>query len=399
LKKRTRKLLLVGVRSPIQNLPRQQKSKNILVLFFKKEHTSFLLRRVEERMLKSGIVALACLAAGPAIAAATLPTNLPGARTFPAPPAGFNALTASDSDLAAYGFPARPNPFEQRKAYAAWSHFIAHARVQVAPILKTIPYRHRPMISAGPPPAATRLMTAPRQANTSYSTNWSGEVLTDNATYYAYGSFYAIWGDFNVPIGEQQFGTCTGGTEYSSVWVGMDGAPGAASDVVQAGTESDAACYGGYTTPTYYAWYEWYPAYTVEISNFPVTAGQDVEVEVAMSGSTTAAVYMTNATTNQYVAIAFDAPAGTKFVGNSAEWIVERPDINNKLSSLANYVTQYISDTVVLMHGRSGGIFGGTGAYGVPMQSVTMLQNNAAISVPSTIGASGVQISTTGAAN
>jgi hypothetical protein len=54
---------------------------------------------------------------------------------------------------------------------------------------------------------------------------------------------------------------------------------------------------------------------------------------------------------------------------------------------------------VVLMHGRTGGIYGGSGAYGVPMQSVTMIENNAPVSVPATIGASGVQISTTGAAD
>jgi hypothetical protein len=327
----------------------------------------------------------ACLIAGSAL----------GARTFPAPPAGFNPLAASDAALRTYGFPPRPDPFRARKHYAAWSHLVAGAKIPIVPHLRTLPVRHRPMIPATPNTAS--VVTHPSQT---YSTNWAGLALLGPATSFGTNSFYAMWGQWNVPIGEQQYNTCTGGTEYSATWVGMDGSPGKSSDVVQAGTESDAYCAGGVTYPNYYAWYEWYPAYTQQIDNFPISPGQDISVEVTVSGPTSAAIFMTNQTTNQFVAIGFDAPAGTNFVGNSAEWVVERPEINNKLGTLANYVTQFIADTVVLIDpAHDTALFGGAGGDGTTVTDITMLENGASISVPTPIGIDAVQVTATGIAN
>ena len=41
--------------------------------------------------------------------AATIPTNIAGIRTFPAPCADFSPLAASDEALAGFGFPSRPD--------------------------------------------------------------------------------------------------------------------------------------------------------------------------------------------------------------------------------------------------------------------------------------------------
>jgi hypothetical protein len=347
-------------------------------------------------MLQQRALALAILAtavtAVPA-RAAPLATNLSDVTTFPAPPAGFDPIRAADQDLRTYGFPARPNPFHAPRAYAAWSRMVGAARIRITPVLQRTAVRHRPMMLA-PRPAG-----APLSSHTSYSTNWSGEVLTGPATSFGPNSFYALWGEFNIPVGEQQYGVCTGGTEYSATWIGMDGSPGAAPDVVQAGTESDAACYNGTTYPSYYAWYEWYPGYTVNIANFPVLPGQDIAVEVGVGSATSASVFMTNETTNQYVAIAFSAPAGTNFVGNSAEWIVERPEIDGVVRSLANYVAQFFADTFSVVHpGVGTAVWGGQGAAGYPTTDVTMLQSNNPVSVATTIGIDALQLHTVGPA-
>jgi len=49
---------------------------------------------------------------------ATVPTNIPGIRTYAEPPKGFNAVTANDVELATYGFPlgptSRPNRITMR---------------------------------------------------------------------------------------------------------------------------------------------------------------------------------------------------------------------------------------------------------------------------------------------
>ena len=61
-------------------------------------------------------------------------------------------------------------------------------------------------------------------------------------------------------------------------------------------------------------------------------------VEVWDTSPTVGHAYLVNFTTQQSVSFTFDAPAGTQLVGNSAEWIVERPGISSGLAPLTNYV-------------------------------------------------------------
>jgi hypothetical protein len=329
-----------------------------------------------------------------AIAAQMRPTNLPDAFLFPTPPDGFDPVQASDRDLHAYGFPPRPNPFKSRRAYAHWAHMVGAARLRIEPILKRSNVRHRPMIPVG--------VLGPRAPlkhfNSAYSTNWSGEAMTTDATTFGDSSFYTLWGEFNVPFAQQQFGVCTGGTEYSSTWVGLDGYNNG-PDIVQAGTESDATCANGATTGTYYPWFEWYPGYETQITNLAISPGDIIGAQVDLSTATSGGVFVTNETTNQYAAIGIIAPSGTSFVGNSAEWIVERPEIGKTLSTLQNYVTDFMSNTSTVLYGSNTVIYGGLGAPGIPISAVTMLdKNNNPLSVPLIWGGGGLVYHTEGAA-
>jgi hypothetical protein len=74
------------------------------------------------------------------------------------------------------------------------------------------------------------------------SSNWSG--------YAAHGKTYTkVSAHWTEPKG-----TCPGGSQYSSFWVGLDGYQ--SKTVEQTGSEVD--CHG--TSPRYYSWYEMYPA-------------------------------------------------------------------------------------------------------------------------------------------
>ncbi len=75
------------------------------------------------------------------------------------------------------------------------------------------------------------------------STNWSGYAVTGPA-----GSVTDAKGSWIVPSV-----TCSSAASYSSFWVGIDGF--GSNTVEQTGTDSD--CQSG--SPTYYAWYEFYP--------------------------------------------------------------------------------------------------------------------------------------------
>jgi hypothetical protein len=327
----------------------------------------------------------------PAVAAAPamLPTNLPGVFSYPSPPVGFDPIHASDGDLRAYGFPPRPNRLRSQRAYDGWARMVHAARVRIDPILSQAGARHLPMIAAG----GTRA-----QSNTEYSNNWSGDILTSGATNFGSNSFYTLWGEFNVPIAQAPFGSC-GSIWYSATWIGMDGYNGT-PDLVQAGTESDTTCYDGSNAGTYYAWYEWYPAYTQKIDNLPVSPGDDIGVQVGVSNSTSASVFITNETTNQYAAIGFSAPQGSHFIGNSAEWILERPEVNKNLTSLQNYVTDYMSNTLALLDdGSNAPVFAGIGKPGIPSNTIEMLDKNSnPLSIPLIWGGGGLVYHDAGAA-
>ena len=118
------------------------------------------------------------------------------------------------------------------------------------------------------------------------------------------------------------------------------------------------------------------------ITNFAVYPGDDIEVQIVAYSGTVGAAYITDETSQQSVAISFDAPAGTQLVGNSAEWIVERPSLSSGLANLMNYVTEFIDDTITMTTGNVA-IWGGTGASENPDYSVTMLDDSGnPISVP-----------------
>ena len=76
------------------------------------------------------------------------------------------------------------------------------------------------------------------------STNWSGYAVTGPN-----GSVTDVKGTWMVPTLQ----SCTSATKYSSFWIGIDGYD--SNTVEQIGTDFD--CING--TPTYYAWFEFYP--------------------------------------------------------------------------------------------------------------------------------------------
>jgi hypothetical protein len=260
------------------------------------------------------------------LAADRIATNLAGATTSIAPPEGFDPLQASDGDLAKYGFPPRPDVNVDPKAYASWSKAMTASKKRIVPHLEMTDVYH------GPKRGGTQLTDS-----SGTSSNWSGVVEFSGAkSYNKSTSFYSVAADYVVPVAEQAFGACTGNWDYSSSWVGIDG--DGSGDVLQAGSESDAFCEGSTTSTFYSAWYEWYPYGEVRISNLRVTAGDDMFVEVWHTSATQGFAYLANLTTNQSVQIGFKAPAGTSLVGNSAEWVVERPSVGGNLATLTNYM-------------------------------------------------------------
>jgi hypothetical protein len=284
-------------------------------------------------MRNASLVLALLVAAAPLAAIAEqsneLPTNLPGIRTIAAPPEGFDARTATDADLAYYGYPPRPN--DNSGDYASWAKAMAASQERIVPVLVQTNIYHGPAQKI-PSPAANLLA----------SLNWSGVLHTNSTKSYGKSSYDFVYSDVTVPTAQQAKGKCTGSWDYGSAWVGIDG--DGSNDVLQDGIEFDAYCDKGKKASFYSAWFEWFPLSEVRIGNMPIAAGEEYFMEIWSSSATVGHAMLVNVTKKKSVLIVFDAPKGTKLKGNSAEWITERPEVNGGLATLTNYGSQKYSD-------------------------------------------------------
>ncbi len=139
------------------------------------------------------------------------------------------------------------------------------------------------------------------------STNWSGYAVESPS------QFTEVTGTWVEPTAS----CTTSGHTYAAFWVGLDGYN--SKSVEQLGTDSDCT---KTNSPSYYAWYEMYPAASVSISTttYPVKPGDTMTASVTRSGTS--------------YTLAITSSEGWKFsttqtgsdANTSAEWIAEAPD-------------------------------------------------------------------------
>ena len=314
-----------------------------------------------------------------------LATNLPGATTFAAPPEGFSVLAASDEQLADYGFPPRPDPAASPKEYAAWSKAMLASRRRIVPSLQQTSIFHGL--------ARLRQTGKSTEENTLQSYNWSGYVDSSGAKSYGSSSFYYAESNMIVPTAQPAGDSCTGIYDYAYSWVGIDGWTGS-NDILQGGIEFDALCSLGVQVTYYSAFYEWYPGAEVHITNFPIAPGDDIFVDAWHTSSTKAQVYLSNYNTGMAVQVGFSAPAGTKLIGNSAEWITERPNLNGQGTTLTNYLDQLFYGSEAVTEKKHTSYPGSSSS-----KQVIMLDDNGKpISAPTALGNSAFLLQDEGSA-
>ncbi|EMD97936.1 hypothetical protein COCC4DRAFT_143978 [Bipolaris maydis ATCC 48331] len=166
-------------------------------------------------------------------------------------------------------------------------------------------------------------------AHVEYSSNWSGAVIEQPSS----GYFTSATGRFTVPT--PKYVGSGSGTESSSAWVGIDGDT-CASGLLQAGVDFTVSSSGAVS---YDAWYEWYPNYAFDFSNFPVAAGNVIQVDIVATSTTKGTVSLTNVSTGKKVSQTLTAPSGSVLCRENAEWIVEDFEENGSLVALSNFGT------------------------------------------------------------
>jgi hypothetical protein len=260
-----------------------------------------------------------------------------GSKTLP-------ALTAeaagqlSDEDIDAQGYPRRPSAIEAPAAYATWLRLVSRPMTILPPhsVTRSDVSHALQGVTEGP-------------ANNSH---WSGFADTGVPLEYT-----AVTAEWNVPAVWNGCTYC-----YSSAWAGLDGAPTVANqDVVQAGTEMDSLSMGSGTATNYYAWTEAYPQQPTAHEVFSVSPGDPIFVFVYVGDSKgnitpvgSYAWFLIQDLTNGHLFLG-NTKLGSSFgfLGTSAEWIVERPYVNNGFPQLSDYGSLLIYDATFIPFGGS----------------------------------------------
>jgi hypothetical protein len=176
------------------------------------------------------------------------------------------------------------------------------------------------------------------------STNWAGYAVTG-----ATGAVNQVTGSWIQPSV-----SCSRGTTYAAFWDGIDGYN--SNTVEQGGTL--AYCSGGHAY--YYAWYEFYPAASVEISSIAVHPGDTVSVTVSYSTSASDFSITVKDGSSSYTKTGTVSGAER----TSAECIAERPEVGYRLASLADFGTADFGQDHTSTIGCAATVGGTTGAFG-----------------------------------
>lgn len=245
-----------------------------------------------------------------------------GTISLTVPPAGFNPGTASEAELAKYGFPPRPsNPAEAKE----WNESYSGAKSSRSDICSDLVRS-----DAKKPESGGALGT-----ETNPNGIWSG--------YEAFNAenkdvWTAIKGKVRLPV--PQMPQCTGGNLLSE-WVGLGGdeerEPPTHQGFIQAGAEEDS-------TETLNTWIEYYArggGGTSITLGIPVAQGDLLEEEVAYNTATEIArIVLFDATKREYFPPTTVPLSRTAYYsGSSAEFVDERSTYGevNRPGELRNF--------------------------------------------------------------
>lgn len=177
------------------------------------------------------------------------------------------------------------------------------------------------------------------------SENWSGYAAAKGLKNPQVGSVSMVSGSWVVPhIASSKDDT------YCSIWVGIDGY--GSGSVEQLGTEHDWA--NG--KEEHYAWFEMYPKYPKELSNFPVEPGDVISASVVYQGNDTFKLSMSNHTKSVTTEIPVKHTMSSSAKRSSAEWIVEAPATTDGVLPLAHFSTVELSECKATINGKTGSL-------------------------------------------
>jgi hypothetical protein len=275
------------------------------------------------------------------------------AHAFPLPPADFDPLSATASQLEKYGLPARPDPRTERDLFLFWGLMLGPPIRIIAPdFLKKASRAPLFALEAVAPSRRSR-SAAPFARGFGHresSQNWSGLYVVPPRP----NRFLQVVGGWTVPRPMAPrvlpHGAAPGSDEYrSSTWIGLDGhRTYPMSSLPQIGTSQFVKVVNGATTVETAAWWQWWmkddpDSAPVDILNFPVSVGDEIFASLAVQASGDVLFHIKNQTSGLFASFVVIAPGAIVPLGSTAEWIMERP---TELGSTRMYPMPHCTDVV-----------------------------------------------------
>ncbi len=210
------------------------------------------------------------------------------------------------------------------------------------------------------------------------SSNWGGYAAETCLSSPATNVVSDVKGSWTQPSVQ-----CGPSASYSAFWVGIDGY--SSSTVEQTGTDSD--CASG--APSYYAWYEFYPAYPVNLptTQYPVVPGDVITAEVQWISGSTFQVSLADLTHPWTFSTTGSVSNAQR---SSAEWIAEAPSSGHVLP-LADFGTVDFTACTATISGTTGAIQASSWA----AAEITMSGKSYVKAAPSGLSGSGEDFSVT----
>jgi hypothetical protein len=174
------------------------------------------------------------------------------------------------------------------------------------------------------------------------SLDWSGYAVSSNVLIPA-PQVTAVNGSWTVPTAAvSSFDT------FSAAWIGIGGQSD--TTLIQVGSEHDSIN----AQTVYSLWYEMLPADAITISTIQISPGDRI----------TASISLANSSINYWIIEISDVTTGQSFKQNfvynstrlTAEWVIERPTVNNQLSTLANFGAVTFTDCSAQLAAKVGTI-------------------------------------------
>ncbi|KIM93710.1 hypothetical protein OIDMADRAFT_137445 [Oidiodendron maius Zn] len=184
---------------------------------------------------------------------------------------------------------------------------------------------------------------APHDKFQEYSENWSGAVLVSTG-------YTSVTGIITAPSVSGSSGSA------GSAWVGIDGDT-CDTAILQTGID-------WYADGTYDAWYEWYPSYADDFSGISISEGDEIQMTVTATSTTSGSAVIENLTTGEIVSQDFSDVTDGSLCEYNAEWIIEdfeECDGNScSLVPFADFGTVEFTSCSAIQDGSTVGVSGAT---------------------------------------